>query len=493
MATSYRGVVTRVNDTLHTAHVELPYLAPGQEMGPMQSCVSGLIAGDTVVVVSEDEGASDDYVLVGRTNPPVVPGNANSGLLGGGNLVPNPSFGDGLTGYSAASNGTLALDSLNGIFGAECGKITRDVSAGTGTISCITDHIPVKPALLYSVSGWVRLGNLGATEAKIATLTVHWYNSSDTLLGSFTSGNFSESIQGTWLQTYLSGVLSPDTVSYAVAELSVAGVPESEYHLFDGFQLEPGQLFTSFNSNFGDSTLTGNMLVPATVTARETAEGSAKPYADVAANRPAAGTAGRLYVATDTNELSYDTGSTWISVGGNVPPSAGSDAYGWNGWSYDHVACGTSGTVCTLQAIKVVKVVVPTATPILGVTVHVLTAAAAPANCYVALLDDTGTQVAISNDVSSTVGTTTGPKKLAFTSSYTPTPGVYYVVLLFGGTTAPALARAPLGSTTLWNQSIASAPYRFNSGATGQSSIPSITLSSLTASSDAFWVGLNTA
>lgn len=35
---------------------------------------------------------------------------------------------------------------------------------------------------------------------------------------------------------------------------------------------------------------------------------------DVAANRPAAGIAGRLFVATDTWEISRDNGATWDSI-----------------------------------------------------------------------------------------------------------------------------------------------------------------------------------
>ena len=41
-----------------------------------------------------------------------------------------------------------------------------------------------------------------------------------------------------------------------------------------------------------------------------------------AAPRPAAGTAGRVYYATDTGVLSYDTGSAWLTVAGTAPPGA---------------------------------------------------------------------------------------------------------------------------------------------------------------------------
>lgn len=43
---------------------------------------------------------------------------------------------------------------------------------------------------------------------------------------------------------------------------------------------------------------------------------------DTYANRPAAGTAGRWYVATDTGEVFVDTGSAWITI---VPPAPAQD------------------------------------------------------------------------------------------------------------------------------------------------------------------------
>ena len=39
--------------------------------------------------------------------------------------------------------------------------------------------------------------------------------------------------------------------------------------------------------------------------------------------RPAAGTAGRFYFATDTGVLSFDTGSAWVDFQGNDPIPVG--------------------------------------------------------------------------------------------------------------------------------------------------------------------------
>lgn len=237
-------------------------------------------------------------------------------LRGGGNFIPNPSFGDSLTGWTAQANGTLALDTANGIFGPNCGKVTRNHSAGTGSISAISPTGAIEPSVRYSVTGWVRLGSLGGLVARTATLITHWYDSGMASVRDDTSPVFTESIQGTWLQVMNPNLQAPDAAAFVTVELVVAGVAADEFHFFDGFQLEPGGMPTSFNGNYAASTLSGGMLVPASITVRETAPGSAKPLAGVAASRPAAGTAGRLYFATDTGALSYDNGTSWASVGG---------------------------------------------------------------------------------------------------------------------------------------------------------------------------------
>jgi hypothetical protein len=417
-------------------------------------------------------------------------------ILGGGNFVPNPSFGDGTTSWTAASGSTLALDTSNGVFGVNCGKVTRNVGAGTGVVSAISNTATVKPGVRYSASGWVRLGSLGGVTPRTATMAVTWYTSGMASIRTDTGPTMVEDIQGTWLQCASKNMLAPSTAAFAKLELAVAAVPESEYHFFDGFQLEPGELPSSFNSNYAGSTLTGSMLTPATVTKRETAVGSAKIYADLFANRPAAGTAGVLFFATDTAALYYDNGSTWTAVstggGGGGVADYGSAVQGYNGWVCDPVAVG-AGTAMTSARIQVIKVTVPTTTPILGVAMGQTSPATSPANSFVGLLDSTGSRVAVSADLSSGLTGSNGGKKFAFTGSYTPTPGTYYVVLLFGGTTPPTFARTPLGSSSLYNLLQSTAPFRSNTGATSQSSIPSsITLSGLTPSSDLWWVGLYT-
>jgi hypothetical protein len=234
--------------------------------------------------------------------------------IGGGNYIPNPSLGNGTTGYTAAAGGTLALNSLVGLFGANSAQVTRTAGGGTGDISLTSPRGTIAPSLRYSASVWMRLGSLGTSTARSLTVAIKWYDATSTLISTTTSAAVSESIQGTWMLVGIPGVVAPDTAASAEIVATVAAVPASEYHLFDGFQLEPGALPTSFNSNLPQSSLTGDMLVPAAITQRETAAGSAKPFYGAAASLPAAGNAGHLYWATDTNALYFDNGTSWAVI-----------------------------------------------------------------------------------------------------------------------------------------------------------------------------------
>lgn len=169
--------------------------------------------------------------------------------------------------------------------------------------------------------------------------------------------------------------------------------------------------------------------------------------------------------------------------------------YGYNGWAFypEAISSGT-GIVPTSGQIRASQVVCPTAKPVLGMVVNVILQATTPTNSFVALLDASGNRVAVSADISASMSTT-GNKKLAFQASFTPTPGaIYYATYLFSGAPAPALARGSFGSSAIYNSSIATAPFRYNSGAGGQTSIPaSITPSTFTVVNDPIWFGLYTA
>lgn len=233
-------------------------------------------------------------------------------VVGGGNYITNPSFVDGLTGWTAGSGGTLSINNVSGLYDSNCGSVSR--SSSTGTVSAISPRSTVLPSLAYSASGSFRLGTLGTSTARLVNLQVNWYDAVNTFISSQASATVSESIQGTWATISLPNAIAPDNAAKAEVQVNVAGVPTGEAHYFDGFQLEPGSLPTSFNANFPQSSFNGNMMAPLSITSRETAVGSAKPLFGLTASLPSAGTVGRLYWATDTNGLYFDNGTSWVLI-----------------------------------------------------------------------------------------------------------------------------------------------------------------------------------
>ena len=164
---------------------------------------------------------------------------------------------------------------------------------------------------------------------------------------------------------------------------------------------------------------------------------------------------------------------------------------GLKGWTYDGVQAGASGTAPGNGNIKYWKVIVPTAATITGVAAYVIAAATGPTNTYFGLYDSGGTRQAVTADTSATT-TSGGTQQFAFTAPYAAAAGTWYIGFVQGGSTgAVQLARAPIGSSTHYNLGIASAPFRFNTGAAGATALPAtVTLSGLAASSDAYWAAL---
>ncbi|HSX05662.1 MAG TPA: glycosyl hydrolase family 28-related protein [Candidatus Saccharimonadales bacterium] len=354
--------------------------------------------------------------------------------LGGGNYITNPSFLDGNTGWTAGGNCTLSANTLNGLFDANCGSVARTASSGTGTVSIISPRSTVLPSLAYSASGSFRLGTLGTSSARSVTLQVNWYDAVNTLISSQTSSAVNESIQGTWSTIALPNVIAPDTAAKAEVQVNVASVPEGESHYFDGFQLEPGTLPTSFNANFAQSSLNGNMLAPATITSRETATGSAKPLYGTTAAMPPAGTAGRMYWATDTNGLYFDNGTSWVVV--NASGSASLDGMYDFPFTYDPRAAGsTSSSALGFTTNNVYYFRLQGAATINGLMLHQLGVGSGDGSgktVNLALYNNTGSgrsakpSTKISgSDLSITPGASAGDLSANFTGSITVSHGMW--------------------------------------------------------------------
>jgi hypothetical protein len=204
-----------------------------------------------------------------------------------------------------------------------------------------------------------------------------------------------------------------------------------------------------------------------------------------------AGVADGVYICTKDSSGSYAWHDITAGTGGAAATGIpGPTDQGLKAWAYDPVSMGSGGTVLTSQRIQYVKVAVPAAATITGVVMQVIGAPTSATSTYFGLYDSSGTQVAVTADVTSSVSSG-GAKQLAFSSTYSAAAGTYYVGILQSASTCMSMGRASLGSSAAYNMGFASAPFRFNTGATGQSTLPaSVTLSTLTSSNDGYWVAL---
>lgn len=236
----------------------------------------------------------------------------NSGV-GGGNYVPNPAFEAGLTGYTSGSDNTLTLSTSQGLFGANCASVQRITTSGDVVIT--SPNFDVAPNRSYCATASVRLGILGSIVARSATISIDWRDGLGDPISVNTSSISTVDIQGDWLTVKLNAQFAPATCTNAYIIITVLSAAIDETFFFDGFQFEPGTSATSFTANFA-SALTGSMMVPETVTAREAGPGSARtffgPYASL--GTVIGMSEGCLYWATDTNQLFFYDSAAWNEV-----------------------------------------------------------------------------------------------------------------------------------------------------------------------------------
>jgi hypothetical protein len=206
----------------------------------------------------------------------------------------------------------------------------------------------------------------------------------------------------------------------------------------------------------------------------------------------ASGVADGIYICTKDASGVYAWHEITTGTSGSSPATgiAGPTDQGLKGWTYDPASMGAGNTALTSQRIQYARIIVPVAATITGAAAHVIAAPTAPSNTFFGLYDSAGTRVAVTADVSASVSTS-GAKQLAFTATYSAAAGTYYVGVVQTATTPVSLGRTGLGPSAAYNFGLAVAPFRYNTGATGQTALPtSVTLSTVTSSTDAYWLAL---
>lgn len=181
-------------------------------------------------------------------------------------------------------------------------------------------------------------------------------------------------------------------------------------------------------------------------------------------------------------------GTTWVAD--YSYPTIQPANQGLCGWSVDPAATSSNLTL-TSGLLYFIAVRATDTRTLSNLWVHVFTAGSGltTGQSLLGLYDSTGTLLATSGD-QSTAWATTGAKAAAISASVTA-GNTYYVGVLSVGTTPPALSRGS-GTGGLGNLGLTSAPYRFNTGASGQTAMPSsVTPSSLAILTSTFFAAIS--
>jgi hypothetical protein len=181
-------------------------------------------------------------------------------------------------------------------------------------------------------------------------------------------------------------------------------------------------------------------------------------------------------------------GASGVTSGPEYTPAD----HGMQAWAYDPVRVGSTSTVVTAGVLNVLRVKLVAGATLTKAYLHVITAGATIANCYIGLYDSAGTRQAVTADQSS-AWTSTGLKSPSFAASYAASAGFFYIAILVGtATTAPAFGRNTASSAVgLANANLSGASLRFATILTGQTSLPTtITPSSLAAADSGYWAAV---
>lgn len=208
-------------------------------------------------------------------------------------------------------------------------------------------------------------------------------------------------------------------------------------------------------------------------------------------NNLTVGTGGVATFSGATNFNGATTvGTINLGVAENQPGPAD---VGLLGWAYDPLAATTT-SLSIAGRVYLVALWVRQPTLLSNAWIQVTTGAtgATAGQNFLGLYNSAGTQVAVTADISASLGTT-GAKTAAFTTPYSAPSGQYWMGMVFNAaTTLPTLASA-ISASNYGHLNNAAANYRFAVNGSGATALPaSITpASNSTTNALTFWTGVS--
>ena len=159
------------------------------------------------------------------------------------NLIPNPSFTDGTTGWTG-NNVTLSTSTTEHLYGVS--SLALNATANTNTWT-YTGSIPVTAGETYTLSAYV----LSATTTRNMYVQVTWYDASSSAISSSTGTQVASS-NSDWTRISVTGsapTLAVTATCYVVIMPPVIG----EVHYVDAVQFENSILATQFKDSYSQT------------------------------------------------------------------------------------------------------------------------------------------------------------------------------------------------------------------------------------------------
>lgn len=155
---------------------------------------------------------------------------------------------------------------------------------------------------------------------------------------------------------------------------------------------------------------------------------------------------------------------------------------GWLSWTHDPANNVGSSPLATAGSVYMLAVplrqIATVSSIMIGVQAPGVTLTAG--QCFAGLYDSTGVRVGITADQAAS-WVVAGPKVMNLTAPALLQPGMYYVALVFNGTTGPTLTRGITDANGVMNTGLTAANFRISIGATAQTTLPAnITMGSRT-------------
>lgn len=168
------------------------------------------------------------------------------------NLMTNPSFESGTTGWNANQGSSIALNTSSALFGSNCLEITQSSTIYSGTVP---NDVAVDPLTTYTFSYYVKTGS-GTASINLGGVIFCKPNSSD--ISSpwiFTSNVNYASAQG-WVRVSRTFTTYSDTKYVSLFICPIDNGVAGQKFLIDGVMLEKS---STLNTYF-DGTFTGNLV-----------------------------------------------------------------------------------------------------------------------------------------------------------------------------------------------------------------------------------------